>query len=309
MAGTPDSSSHALATENRLLLQTRGRLCPQLATSPPSCPSGQFRAVRVQPPASGYTLEPLLHLRLPPAGQHLPHPAARPGPTPLARTAAGGSRQGERKGGREEGRAAGPAMGWAMGRPPPSAPAPPVPAPHARLQEPATASLGVPLTGSSARRPGSGHLSAPALPAPRRSFPRRPQPPPPGAAPPPVFFPLQPLRSLPPPSPPSLLPLGAAASSGSTKPCSPTHGHQDYPTSPPSLFGTPGSCHRRPQSHLPPCVFSALPALSFVGAQSPPPSPPSWPASYSTLLKPACGHIHLPSPTSAEGASSVKSID
>lgn len=78
-----------------LLLQPRGRLCPQLATSPPTGPSSQFRAVLVQPPAPGYTPKPPAPPsgpRRPPSRQHHPQPAARPGPAPLAQAAAGGSR-------------------------------------------------------------------------------------------------------------------------------------------------------------------------------------------------------------------------
>lgn len=273
MAGTPDSSFHTLATGDRLLRQPRGLLCPQLATSPRSGPSGQFRAVRVRPPAPGYTQEPPTPPLAPALGQHLPQPAARPGPAPFARAAAGGSRQGKREGGTGwEGGRAGQGLGYS--RPPPSNQAPHLPAPPTG---PGPGPGRRAPRGSTHRQlgpwPRLGPSGLPSSPRPGARLPGRPQPP--RRAPPPVFLPLRPPRSLPPSSPlssPSPLPPPALLSLAPPQ-ASTLAGHDNRLASfPPRAPSHPPL----PPPITPPTLLLGSPPLSFLRAQSPPPSPPSW---------------------------------
>lgn len=307
MAGTPDSSFHTLATGDRLLRQPRGLLCPQLATSPRSGSSGQFRALRVQPPAPGYTPKPPTPPPAP-ALRAAPPPARGPPGTSPLRAGSGGRKPAGKEGGRERGRReAGPARGWATAGPlPPTRRRifprlPPGPgnrppwtlglhSPAARPAAPARATSPLP----SSLRPGAR------LPG------RPPPPPPPRTAPPPVFLPLQPLRSLPPSSPLSppprrrcLLRYCSASRPPVLHACWPRLPRlASFPLRGPLSPATATPSHT---SHLASSWLSLPSSSSGLNLRLLPLLP--WPASYSALLEPASGHIHLPSPKGAEGAS------
>lgn len=258
-----------------------GRLCPQLGTSPPKGPSGQFRAVRVQPPVPGNIPEP----PAPPPAPGSTSPNPRPGrdrpPSSGQRWEEAGRERG-REGRRERGWEAGQARGWAglgCSRLPPSAPAPLLPAPPAWPWGRAAAPLRAPLTRSAARSPDSGVRSAPALAAPGRSAP-------PAAAASAtahssssrssspcsrrarfLLLPL-PLSSPSPPPPSVRLSLATSLACRPRLPCLVSFPFQASTLPPPPA----------PPVTPPPCLFSALPPLFFLRAQSPPPSPPPGPA-------------------------------
>nr|XP_042098292.1 basic proline-rich protein-like [Ovis aries] len=253
--------------------------CNRVAVSAPSeqlrrrrAPPSQFRAVPGQPPAPGYTPEPPAPPpgpRRPPSGQHLPQPAARPGPAPLARAAAGGSQEGGRKGGRE----AGPAGGWAPAGPlpPPRRRSFPRLPPGPRDGSPRPAGLHSPAVGPRPRLGARSAPRAPALGSPGGRHGRR------ARLLLPIFLPLQQPRSLPPSSPPSLLPLAAASPlPPGSAPRRPPTSRPRPPRRPPPLSGLPA-----PQ---PPALFT--PPTPPFGASAPLPPPGSIPASFPS--SPAC---------------------
>lgn len=303
MAGTPDSSFHTLATGDRLLGQPRGLLCPQLATSPRSGPSGQFRTLRVQPPAPGYTPKPPTPPPAP-ALRAAPPPARGPPGTSPLRAGSGGRKPAGKEGGRERGRReAGPARGWAT-----AGPLPPTrrrifprlpPGPRNRPPRP----LGL---HSPAARPAAPARATSRLPSslrPGARLPGRPQPP--RTAPPPVFLPLQPLRSLPPSSPLSPPPRRRCLLRYCSASRPPSPPRSLATTTPPRLLPSsgplaPATATPSHTSHL--ASWLSLPSSSSGLNLRLLPLLPG-PASYSALLEPARGHIHLPSPKGAEGAS------
>lgn len=141
LAGTPDSSSHT-ATGDRLLLQPRGRVCPQRQLRRRRALEPFWGQLPGQPPPPPGTPS-WLHPRPQTPALRAAPPSPHGSPQDLPPRAGGGRRR--EGGGKEQGEESRASRGLGSGRPPP-APAPQLPAPPPGPQGRVAAPCGAPLT-------------------------------------------------------------------------------------------------------------------------------------------------------------------